>query len=427
MSNKKILVIFSNARVAEKLFGVIPELAKLYKLDLYAIGEFSPKTRWWGDVDNRAHFLENNKQYFDKIIEGNGLLFHGDKVKNILDPLNLDEYDVILYDDNGGGSTMPLLYHEAKKKNILVIGNHHGNAEFFMKDTQNAMGGEDKELKGDKTRTALLGGLREEHEVIGVGPGGKIAEGLGRTIDKSFIFGEKERLIYSQVFDENRLIKGGIPSNDTLKKYIGVEGEYILVITNFLGNHLQGKSWLFTNEEDCETEFARNCLFPVNFDKDFLHKSGLLELSKKYNKRIVIKQKTRFDDPNYKKNIKYIKERVMKGNECEIITDTNNIDEVIAKSFIVLSSASTLSFKPIQLGIPTVIIEGSGQIGNFYDYSGLVPFDKNIIAENFEKQIKEGIDKEFIETTIEGGSDFNSTGIYINNLKKVIDEHKSNL
>ena len=112
----------------------------------------------------------------------------------------------------------------------------------------------------------------------------------------------------------------------------------------------------------------------------------------------------------------------------EILTDKGlDIDEVIAKSFIVISAASTLAFKPIQLRKPTVIIEGTGQIGNFYDYNGIVPLNKIAVENEVERQLKEGPDLEFIKTTLEGGLDFNATEIYVNNLKKVIDEHTSNL
>ena len=80
MSNKKILLVFTNARSAEKIYNVIPELSKLYKLDLYMLGEFSPKTRWWGDNDTRFDFVEKNKKHFDELIEGEGFIFHGDDV-----------------------------------------------------------------------------------------------------------------------------------------------------------------------------------------------------------------------------------------------------------------------------------------------------------------------------------------------------------
>ena len=407
MSNKKILVIFSNARSAEKIYNIIPELSKLYKLDLYMLGEFSPKTRWWGNNDTRLDFLEKNKQYFDEIIEGEGFLFHGAHIKDVLDPLDLNKYHTILLDGQMSYPELqwPILYKEAKKKNILVIGNHHGNLDFNHPSlghiTKIAM----KELK-DKP---------EKHI----------------SMDKVFCLGEKERLIYSQLYDNKNIIKGGIPTNDTLKQHLNTEGEYILVITNFLGNHGMHQPLHKSGAQSLkDLKKMINKIFPVNFDEEFVYKSGLLELSKKYNKKIVIKQKTRFDDPNYHKNIQYLKEEFMHNwtGPYEILTDKGlSIDEVIAKSFIVISAASTLTFKPIQLKKPTVIIEGSGQTGNFYDFEGLVPLDKVAIENEIERQIHNGPDTQFIETTIEGGLNFNSTEIYINNLKKIIDEHENNL
>ena len=62
--------------------------------------------------------------------------------------------------------------------------------------------------------------------------------------------------------------------------------------------------------------------------------------------------------------------------ECEVITNSENIDDLISKSAVVISAPSTLSFKPIQLGIPTVLIKGGGQIGKFEHYPGLVDLNK---------------------------------------------------
>lgn len=407
MSNKKILLVFTNARSAEKIYNVIPELSKLYKLDLYMLGEFSPKTRWWGDNDTRLNFIEKNKKHFDEIIEGDGFLFHGGKIKDVLSPLDLNKYHTILLDGNHVRPELqwPFLYQEAKKKGILVIGNHHGNSDF------------NSNLLGHISRI----GLKAKPE--------KLTDKIV-TIDKVFCLGEKERIIYNQLYDNKNIIKGGIPTNDTLKKHLNTEGEHILLITNFLGNH--GMNLMFTKDAESQLSYKkiRNKLFPHDFDDEFVPKSGLIELSKKYNKKIVIKQKTRFDDPRYDLNIEYIKKVLMHDwdGPYEILTDKGlDIDEVIAKSFIVISAASTLAFKPIQLGKPTIIVEGTGQIGNFYDYKGVVPLDKTAIENEVERQLKEGQDLEFTKTTLEGGLDFNATEIYVNNLKKVIDGHTSNL
>ena len=117
-----------------------------------------------------------------------------------------------------------------------------------------------------------------------------------------------------------------------------------------------------------------------------------------------------FSGDNYVKNI----------INCEIITNTNNIDQLIADSAIIISSPSTLAFKPIQLGIPTILIKGSGAIGAFYDYPGLVDLNKQEIFDNIQMQINHGKFNKFIEKTLAGGVNFNSSEVYIKNLKKLI-------
>jgi hypothetical protein len=75
-----------------------------------------------------------------------------------------------------------------------------------------------------------------------------------------------------------------------------------------------------------------------------------------------------------------------------------------------------MAFKSIQLGIPTVLIDKSGQVSNFYDYDGL--FDIN---NDFKSYLKEyTLKKDFIEKTITGGLTFNSTSLMINEIKKFL-------
>ena len=142
----------------------------------------------------------------------------------------------------------------------------------------------------------------------------------------------------------------------------------------------------------------------------------MLELSKEYNLPIVVKQKTRLDDPDYQNNINYIKNLL----DCQVVTNSSDINQIIADSAFVISAPSTLSFKPIQLGIPTVLIKGSGQIGNFYDYQGLVDLDKNQIRESIKLQNNFGKQEDFIKFTIKGGEEFNSTKYYTDTIKSLI-------
>ena len=200
------------------------------------------------------------------------------------------------------------------------------------------------------------------------------------------------------------LLEGGIPINDTLKN-IKRNNKHILVITG--GVIGEGADSVQANYLD------------VNFNKKFVDGIDVKNLSKKYNLPLVVKQKTKLSDPDYVENINYIKNLL----ECKVVSNTENIDQLIADSFIVISAISTLAFKPIQLGIPTVVVNGSGQLGNFYDYPGLVNLGDRDIEKNLEYQLNFGKFNEFIKYTIKGGEEFNSTKYYLEEIKKLYENN----
>jgi len=338
MSNKKILLLFTNHRVAEKLWPIIPKLSKDYTLDLFLVGLHSLNTPWVGDIDEREIKILQYKKYLNNIIIGPGVKYHGDNIDEKLESyINLNQYALVLYDDNRKKPeyNIPQFYKVCKSKNIKVIGNSHGNE--------------------DKAHNAI-----------------------GESYDYAMDF-----------------IIGGIPANDTLKN-LQLNQKHILIIANFLGN--------------------RNSIYPINLDSNFIQKCGVLELSKEYNLPIKVKIKTRLDNPNYIASINYLKSIM----DCEVIANTNNIDQLIADSAIVISSPSTLAFKPIQLGIPTILIKGSGAIGSFHNYPGLVNLDKQEIFNNLQMQIDHGKFTNFIENSIAGGVNFNSSKAYIKKIKELL-------
>ena len=356
MSKNKILLLFTNHRVAEKLWPIIPELAKFSKIDLFMVGLCSYNTPWVGDVDERKIKIDEYKSYINNIIIGPGVKFHGDNITEDLSQyVDLNKYSLVIFDDNREVSefNIPKFYQACKVKEITVMGNSHGNE--------------------DKPHMAQ-----------------------DKSYDIRMVFGEKE-----QNATTCKSILGGIPANDTLKN-LKLNQKHILIITNFLGTRSNLKN-------------AFNWL-SIFFDKNFLYECGALELSKEYNLPIKIKIKTRLDYPDYEKEINYINSFC----SCEIITNTDNIDQLIADSAIVISAPSTLAFKPIQLGIPTILVKGSGSIGNFHDYPGLVNLNKQEIFDNLQMQIDHGKFTEFIKNTIAGGNNFTSTDIYINQIKKFL-------
>ena len=344
MLKSKVLLLFTNHRVAEKLWPIIPELSKEYILDLFLVGLHSPNTPWVGEIDEREVKISQYKSYLNNIIIGPGIKYHGDNIKENLESyINLNDYKFIIFDDNREISeyNIPQFYKLCKTKNIKVIGNAHGNED-------------------------------QPHNAI------------GKSHDVRIDFKD-----------------GGIPANDTLKN-LQLNQKHILIITNFLGTR-----------SDLKNSFNWLNVF---FDKHFLYECGALELSKQYNLPIKIKIKTRLDYPEYTNEIKYI------NSFCdgEVITNTNNIDQLIADSSVVISAPSTLAFKPIQLGIPTVLIKGSGAIGAFHNYPGLVNLNKQEIFDNLQMQLNHGKFTNFIKNSLAGGVDFNSSKTYVKNLKKLL-------
>lgn len=216
-----------------------------------------------------------------------------------------------------------------------------------------------------------------------------LIEGYKKVFDKCFVFGEKEK-------QSDYCIPVGIPSNDELINYKNSEKKHILIIVNFLAN--------------------RSSPFKVNFGENLFTKIDLLSLQKEYNLPVVIKLKSRADENGFKHNVKYLKEALPDTLNYRILVDVKNDNQLISESKIVISAPSTFAFKPIQLGIPTVLIDGSGQVSNFYDYDGL--FDIN---NDFKSYLREyTLKKDFIQKTITGGLAFNSTPLMVNEIKKFL-------
>lgn len=213
--------------------------------------------------------------------------------------------------------------------------------------------------------------------------------GYKRAYDYTFVFGSKERH-----FDW--CIDAGIPSNDALNVYQNIEKKHILVIVNFLGN--------------------RNAICPVRFDDKFFNSKNLKLLQNKYKLPILIKLKSRADEGIFTNNILYLN-KIINDLEYKIVIDIEDDNKLIAESKCVISAPSTMALKSIQLGIPTILIKDSGQLGVFYDYNGIFNINDNFLTyiDTYRR------DTEFIKNTITGGIDYSSTYIMFNKLKEIID------
>lgn len=338
MLKNKILLLFTNHRVAEKLWPIIPILSVDHDIDLFCVGLFSLNTPWVGDIDERVVAIDRYKKFLNNIVQGPGIRYHGDRIQqNLLDFIDIESYKFVIYDDNRAMEefNIPNFYSECKLRNIKVVGNVHGNEDVTIDAT-------------------------------------------GISYDFKMEFSN-----------------GGIPANDTLINQ-NLQQKHILVITNFLSNRLS--------------------IFPINFDLQFIQESGVLELSKHFNLPIKVKIKTRFDKTDYISDIHYVRTLL----DCEVVTNTNDIDNLIANSAIVISAPSTLCFKPIQLGIPTILIKGAGQVGKFESYPGLVDLNKQQIFNSIQYQNDHGRFVEYIKNTIAGGENFQSSKKYVNYIKAIL-------
>ena len=93
MSDKRILLLFTNHRVAEKLWPIIPKLAEFSKVDLFLVGLFSNQTPWIGDIDERQVVIQRYTPFINNIIFGPGVKFHGDNISDDLSKyVDLDSY-----------------------------------------------------------------------------------------------------------------------------------------------------------------------------------------------------------------------------------------------------------------------------------------------------------------------------------------------
>jgi hypothetical protein len=329
---KKILFITSQYRVGERVYPIIPYLAKKYQLDLLKVYQMKSNFLWPGDKDLRKIFKDTYQKYFTNVFE---------KVPN------LDQYDLIISDDNRNTFKTQLVDIYKRKRNLLVSFEHGNNDKDYF------------------------------------------SKGYKKIFDKCFVFGKKD-VIHPDC------MPGGIPVNDNLSKLLDEKKEHILVIVNFLGN--------------------RTSPFSVNFDKKLFQNIKLQYIQKYFNLPIVIKLKSRADESGFQSNRKYLQSILPEELDFKILMDVEDDNMLIAKSVCVISAPSTLAFKPIQLGIPTVILDKTGQIGSFFDYQGLVSHKSDLLPVLTSKQRH----TEWIESSIEGGVDFKSTQSVVTKIEELL-------
>ena len=104
--------------------------------------------------------------------------------------------------------------------------------------------------------------------------------------------------------------------------------------------------------------------------------------------------------------------------EGDVLRDVDDDNLLISQAHSVIASPSTMCFKPIQMGIPTVILDGFGHIGAYENFYGSTSCEGT--GRKLDGQLERGRDIEYIEDNIAGGVDYNSIEIYIDNLINAI-------
>ena len=362
---KKVLLIATIYRCGEKIYPIIPHLCKDYELDILMFNQMSVKSPWYGDRDPRSNFYDFCQDWGANVIQGLSNKEVGKCYKNgkrLSSKIRNNKYDLVILDDNKtkDGWGTPALCRHMRDKGSVVIGSPHGNYDFALSNLDNK---------------------------------------FNNILDFSFVFGNKEKSGLATGKNTQRLIPSGIPSNDCLATHTR-KNDYILVIVNYVEGHNRQKR-------------DKNGYMP--FNEDVFLKSGILDIQQNEGLKVVIKEKSR-----YKKGLSLSLKHLEKYDGVSVIMDHPDNDQLIAGAKYVISAPSTMAFKSIQMGIPTILIKRFGMVGNFYDFEGHCDLDANLIKNSLDSQVEKGICAEFIKETLTGGLEFNSTDIYLESIREIL-------
>ncbi|BBD09574.1 hypothetical protein [Desulfovibrio ferrophilus] len=275
--------------------------------------------------------------------------------------------DLAIFDENVGKLRWgtPLLYSILKRRGIPVVGCQEGCVE---NDTA---------------------GLQRQ------------ALNLGICYDYALCIGNYDHscLLKHNPNLEKRLFAVGLPSNDqlgTIDHKLLQNKKHILLVPSW--TKLSGKEGRFKAMTD-----------------EVIEQSGIYTLARNKNISIVIKEKSKASQEYAFKHLETETVRVTMDE-----TETNNL---IARAKYVIGAPSTLLLKPLQLGIPVVVLSEPymGQFGVFQQYNGLTPLNQDKILQSFSEQERQPYkDLEFIEKAIAGGSDFSCTQKFCQAIENIL-------
>ncbi len=371
---ERILFILTMLKTSEKVYTVIPQLAAKYEVDVLLHYRTAPGE---SDHNNAKVILDSWKGVIKEVSES----VARDRVRQ-------GYYGLAIFDNNvfKEGIEYELYMRLRQNSRTKIIGCPHGNRSFFK-------------YKVPKKFQKSFGPIIHRMN-------------LGRLYNYSFVLGQKEkRELVSRGQTAKYMLPGGVPANDVLKD-MSRGNKHILLITNHVARHAKAKT-----KDTPKTHVIGMREFKM---------TGLLKISEQEQCPIIFKEKTDLTP--------YMKKALSQYPQVECIAGASNLQEfernhrLIADSKLVVSVPSTMAFKSIQMGIPTVIIAGVGnyplgQMGCFRDFPGLV---KRLNPEEIESKYYEQRDgdlryTDFIADTLEGGVDFSSSERYLDHIDKVVE------
>lgn len=363
MKRKRIIFITTVSRLAARVIPAMIELKKEFDVEVIRLGQSSVNTKHLDrlpfDQLLSANFKKMKNSVGIKYTEQRASSAHRKSVNEILKSVSLDNVACIITDECRGCNYEKTIIDRAKALDIPIIANIHGNLLF--------------------TET-------------------------NRYIKKAFwdyllCFGKDDAKRFTS--NKYNVIAAGIPANDALKNAKRTN-EYILVIANTI---FPLQSIL---EFGDKVQVLNRKAFNMMAIKELSNNLGV-------PLRIKIKHQlnTKVDD-----EIKQLKSQIPEGVEFKIDVNVENEDDLIRRAKFVVSYGSTMAFKPIQLGVPTIIYKELGPVGSFREYPVLYQLKRQKAKEFF---LPENERIKFVNKVVTGGSDFKSTQHYVSAVKNIID------
>lgn len=370
---RKIVFVATIHRNAERMLPAILKMSDTHEITVICVGQASMNTVY--DANRFTRLVDKNRHKISKVIHSPKLKTMGQLTDegyrancvSIFKKEIAHKYtDAVIVDDSRDKVGLTDLYRICKKHGVPVIANSHGNE--------------------DKKRWGIV--LTAGHEIF---------------FDRLFVFGPREKENLTKMTKNDFFLLGGVPDNDEAAN-IERTNEEILVIVNFVNPAHRRDGWYL-------------------YDKKTLDRMKLLELQDKLKKPVTFKIKHRFGH-SFANDVSILENNIPEGLKYNIVVQIENDTKLIKNAACVLSYGSTMCFKPIQAGIPTIIFTQLGDVGNFEDYYAKVNMGDDYFDFILNEEKYESARIDFLEKTVTGGVQCNASQIYADTVYGVIDEWK---